>query len=683
MALLFKKILILSILFSVSEIVYSQKDWREIITADDLYENYPGVVQNMFKRFDLEHAGLEKVKVAHEKGDFVEASVHLLEYYKTSSNAGHLRQAPPDETSKTIAQIEPILKNLFVIQNVQGEVPWGEDGHRDWDYKGPNSDEEWAWLSNRHHQLKSVFNAYSTTGNLKYIQYIDLFLRDFILKSHPYPAKKSRGSIWRGLEVSFRSKVWTRIFYGLLNNHHLSPATQLLLLSSLPDHADYNYNYHAKGGNWITMELSALAVVAINFPEYKKSDEWSAYALKKMNESIKDQVYQDGVQKELASHYHYGALKNFEAFKATYETGGKKFSESYTQTLENMYDYLAKSIRPNGFGVLNNDSDLDFNRERLQKAAKEYQRPDWEYRVTNGKFGTKPTGQTSTFFPWAGQLISRSNYTDDAHWSFFDIGPWGTGHQHNDKLHISISAFGKDLLVDAGRFAYRGKIADKFRSYARSSAAHNTILIDHKGQENGTESVEEPLSNHTYKITDKFDFATSSFDAYKGVEGEAKHIRSLYYVRGEFWVVVDRIITDRPRHIEILWHWHPDCKVEAQNLIVETNNRTGNLAIIPVGDTTLKVELIKGREKPILQGWYSPMYNSYTPNIVSSYSTNIESSTTFVWILQPSKGKVSLLESEIISESESSIEIKVNSKTNSYQINIPYFNSEEATLIPH
>jgi hypothetical protein len=43
--------------------------------------------------------------------------------------------------------------DVFVVQNVKGKVAYGADGHRDWYYKGPNNDREWAWLSNRHSQV--------------------------------------------------------------------------------------------------------------------------------------------------------------------------------------------------------------------------------------------------------------------------------------------------------------------------------------------------------------------------------------------------------------------------------------------------------------------------------------------------------------------------------------------------
>jgi hypothetical protein len=675
-----KTILVAGILFSIYGCGIAQKSWEEITSVKDLYESYPETVISMFDQFNLEYKGLENVKTAVNSGHMVDACNYLLAYFKDGNMAQELRKEQPVETGKTVALADTILTNVFVVQNVRGQVPYGDDSHRDWYYKGPNNDREWAWLSNRHSQINSVLSTYFETGNPKYAKYIDLFLRDFIIASMPYPAVKGRESIWRGLEVSFRSKVWPRIFYGLINSEYISPATQLLILSSLPDHAHYNRNFHG-GNNWLTMEISALATVATNFPEYKESGEWLAYSMETMIESMKDQVYADGVQTELTSHYHNVSLSNFELFKDICDNANKTLPGFFNQTIEDMYSYIAHAVRPDGFRILNNDGDRGSDRDRILKGAKMYKQPEWEYIITNGKSGTIPSDGPSYFYPWAGHLISRSGYDADAHWSFFDIGPWGSGHQHNDKLHISISAFGRDLLVDAGRFAYTGEVARKFRPYARGSAGHNLLLIDSKGQKGGPRHAKEPLGNSYFKITDDFDYASNSFESFNDIDGKAKHIRSVLYVRGEFWVVVDRIITDKPRKIDAMWHWHPECVVEKDNSTVKTRNKKGNLAVIPVSRQKFDISFINGQEEPEIQGWYSSEYNLFEPNITSFYSTNINESSTIVWLLLPSEKKMPKIGAEIISENDNGVKIEVRSKKNVWQLSIPYTNSKDANLV--
>ncbi|HDR50930.1 MAG TPA: alginate lyase family protein, partial [Mariniphaga anaerophila] len=508
-------------------------------------------------------------------------------------------------------------------------------------------------------------------GNPKYANYIDEFLRDFIIKSMPYPAQKGSESIWRGLEVSFRAKVWSRIFYGMLNSEYLTPATRLLMLSSLSDHAHYNRNFHG-GNNWLTMEISALATVATNFPEYKNAEEWLDYSIGAMVESMKDQVYPDGVQTELTSHYHNVSLSNFELFKEICDRVNKPLPDFFNQTIEDMYFYIAHAVRPDGYRILNNDGDRGSDRERILKGAGKFNKPDWEYIATNGQSGVKPTDGPSYFFPWAGHLISRSGFDADAHWSFFDVGPWGSGHQHNDKLHISIAAYGRDLLVDAGRFAYTGEVAEKFRPYARGSQGHNVLLIDGKGQGPGPRLADEPVAKKHWLITDEYDYAWSSFDQFIGVEGQCEHTRRLFYARGDLWVVVDHVKTDRPRKIEALWHWHPDCKVVVDGEIVSTQNEKGNLQVIPVGKQNWEITFIEGQEEPEIQGWYSEEYNKFEPNVASIYSTNIESDSKFVWVLFPSEKVETGIQAQIISESSTEIKVKVwNERNDEWVIDVP------------
>ncbi len=663
--------LILGFLF-LSAALSAQSNWEKITSVSDVCKAYPDVMKNMLEQFNLDYPGLEKVKRAYKKGNMEEACTELLKYYKNGNMAGYLRRDQPVKGDGTIAEADTILKNVFTIQTVKGQVPYLENGHRDWYYKGPNNDREWPWLSNRHSQISQVLATYFETGNPKYAEYIDLFLRDFIIASWPYPGGKSSTSVWRGLEVAARIKVWSHIFYGLIDSEFLSPATQLLMLSSLPDHAHYNRHFHAQG-NWLTMEISALATVATNFPEYKKSGEWLEYSIQTMTESLKEQVYPDGVQTELTSHYHRVALSNFNLFYEICNRAGKSLSDYYVNQLEKMRDYVACTMRPNGTGVLNNDGDLDYTRPEIEGAAKKYNRPDWEYIASNGESGIVPETGPSFIFPWAGQLISRSGYDADAQWSFFDIGPWGAGHQHNDKLHLSVSTFGRDLLVDGGRFAYTGAVADKFRRYATSSKSHNVILIDGKGQAPGPRRAEKPLSEKYYRITDEYDYAMGAFDDFIDLKGECKHTRRLFYVRGDMWVVIDEIKTDRPREIETLWHWHPDCNVKVEGENVFTDNERGNLQIIPVGNQDWKITFIKGQEQPEIQGWYSKEYNTYQPNVASVYSTQIKGDSKFIWVLFPSEKVVKDLKAEVVSENDDELDLKVyNGKGDEWIVNIPF-----------
>lgn len=657
------------------------KPWREIKTVEDLYEAYPERLKTTLEQFDLTRKGLERVRAAVELGDFPLACRELLSYYQDGGAKPFVDPVLPASSNQKDPEAEPLLRDTFTFYTQTDRVPRDANGGLNWDHQGPDNDIEWAWGLNRHPHIRTLLTAYLKTGNPDYAQRIDQDLKDWVIQSLPYPGVKSSTSMWRGLEVSFRVKAWAQVFHRLLQSEHLSPATRLLLLSSIPEHAHYLRSFHARGNNWLTMEMSGLATVAAAWPELKQSREWMDYAKAQMTESMKDQVYPDGVQVELTAHYHWVTLNNFDQFREICRIVDEPLPREYTQTLEDMWSYLAYSMRPDGNNVLNNDSDLLNYRDLVSAAAEEYKRPDWLYLATNGAQGAQPDGPPSIVYPWGGQHIMRSGYDTNAQWAFFDIGPWGFSHQHNDKLHLSVSAYGRDLLVDGGRFAYRGALADKFRSYAVNSQSHNVILIDGKGQAPGPRVTSEPITEKHYKITEEFDYSWGDFDQFKNLEGTAKHTRALLYVRDQFWIVVDKITSDRPRRIEALWHWHPDCSVEVgkKNDLFTTNEK-GNLSILPLSDAGWRIGLKKGQEEPEIQGWYSKEYNKAEPNIANIYATETDGNDTFVWLLYPSEGRTPKVRAKILSQSEDGVSVRVKSPAGRWEVFVPYSDSEKANI---
>jgi len=659
----------------------SMQSWQNMKTVKEVCDAFPKRMNALMQSLNLNFNGLNEVKAAYEINNIPLTCELLLKYYREGSTAKFFRQNLPVNSKSRNSEADSILQNIFIFYNQPDRVPLDSAGHLDWTFHGPANDIEWAWALNRHYHIGTLLEAYLKTGNTDYAKTIDLHIKDWVIRSLPYPEVRSNTEMWRGLEVSFRAKIWARVFYNLINSEYLYPATRLLMLSSIPEHAHYLRNFHAQG-NWLTMEMSGLATIATAWPESKNSPSWIAYAKETMLKSMTEQVYPDGVQTELTSSYHQVALDNFNLFMEICQQTNEPLPELYKTYLEKMWNYLAYTMRPDGYGLLNNDADLTYTRELISKAALQYNQKDWQYIATNGEMGTKPQGAPSTLFPWAGHLIMRSGFEPDAQWAFFDIGPWGTGHQHNDKLHISVSAYGRDLLVDAGRFAYRGELADKFRDYACGSYSHNVILIDGNGQAPGPKLTNEPLSKEHYKISDGFDYAWSSFNQFVDLKGECNYTRSLFYLRGKFWVVVDNIATDRPRKIETLWHWHPDCKIKVESKnIVSTDNDKGNLKIIPIGYQKWNIDLVKGQEKPYPQGWYSEEYNKAVPSTVSIYSTEIKRSTSFVCILYPSEGNVSKIQAKILSQDEEGVKVRVADKNEGqWKIVIPFSNSSEASL---
>jgi hypothetical protein len=371
------------------------------------------------------------------------------------------------------------------------------------------------------------------------------------------------------------------------------------------------------------------------WPEFKGAGEWRDYAMSFMSRSIQEQVHPDGAQKELTTTYHCVTLTRLQYFMELLKNAGRDVPPEMEANELLMLDYLAKVIRPDGNGPLNNDSDTLDMREKLLAAADKYEREDWRYVATGGAEGLRPDDPPSRFMPWAGQVVMRSDWTPDSDWAFFDIGPFGTGHQHSDKLHLSVHVKGRPVLVDAGRYTYKN-VAD--RHHVRGTESHNTVMPVGARQNGYEHEYDQPVE--TCSITEDSVSALGVFDAgYEETEGLARHTRAVEWGKQRWWLVVDRFETDRPRSIEAFWHFHPDCTVQTNGLqVMSVDASVGNALVVPAGPVDWKLEMIKGQREPHLQGWFSERYNSFVPAPCARYSADIQETAVFAWLIVPSVG---------------------------------------------
>lgn len=114
-------------------------------------------------------------------------------------------------------------------------------------------------------------------------------------------------------------------------------------------------------------------------------------------------------------------------------------------------------------------------------------------------------------------------------------------------------------------------------------------------------------------------------------------------MRGKFWLAVDRIDSNRPRSVEALWHAHPNCTVVLDRPagsahIADNSSRVGVDIVQATGASAVwsHVEVIIGQTTPVLQGWYSPHYDKFSPSPAMSLTTEIQAgASTFAWLIVP------------------------------------------------
>lgn len=586
---------------------------------------------------NLNHPGLEGVKVAWADRDTVKALNLMLSYFEQSESrkliSGSNVVFPIGTEKGDITAARSILTDTFTLQGVKGKQRRMDNGDIDWLFKGPNDDKEWGYFQNRHNFFLTLLVGYNETNDETFATYFDTSIKDW-LKNNPIPDTAIKSLPWRVMEAGSRMlQTWPYAFYGFQQSENFSPQAKLKMLASIPQHTDYLMKYHYTHHNHAVKEMCGLASAAVFWPEFKNANQWFDYAVRQLSDELDFQVYPDGVHKELSGHYHKNVARYFQKFVDLANVGKKRLPAAFEKKITAMTDYLAQTMRPNGYGLNNNDSDLDYIRDGLATSASNSNRADWAYVSSYGQDGEKPSSETYVY-PYAGQLIARDNWTDSANWSFFDFGPWGTAHQHNDKLHISVTAFGHDILVDAGRYIYGN---DPFRPYFKGSQSHNVVMLDGKGQNPLAEEATEPMAAENYQISPEGSWAWGDYNTgFEDIPGE--HHRLFYVNPGKFWLAADQVTSDKNREISALWHFHPDNELTVEQPQVKTQNKKkGNIVMVPLGTINWQMKLINGQEPPNVQGWWSSAYNHKVASPTVIYTCQGGPTESFGWLMVPYK----------------------------------------------
>lgn len=593
----------------------------------------PERLNRLFDQLNLDYPGLETVKSLYQAGELDAAGRALVEYYRAKHWAAALTNPEtPDHLDYIIVELAMI--DIFTQGSNFGRQPRRADGLLDWEDGGPNDDPEWAWWINRMGYLELATSLWEVTGDRRYAQFVNAMLIDWV-RANPYPGKRSFSGPWRPLEVARRIDTsWLEALIRLRNSPDLTPAARLLLLSSIPDHANALLNYPSFAGNHLLTEKVMLAQVAVAFPEFKDMQKWLKNSVDTVVKLLDKQVYPDGAYEELTNHYQWVALGSFQRFLRLLETGGAtELIARVKPTIEEMWNYFAYVMRPSGYGPLNNDSDLINNREVLAGVITTFDRPDWRYLATGGSEGEEPTVPPTMYFPWAGQAIMRDGWGPDAQWAFFDIGPYGSDHQHNDRLHLSVSFGGKDFLVDSGRYDYTPGPA---RDYHTGPLGHNTIMLNGQAPLTGPSKVGEPMRvTMKFKSDHFYAYASQNFPtlALQG-KGSPQHLRQLFYWQGVGWIIRDRIMAFGPTKVEARWLFHPEREVTTIENGLETVDAEGaNLRMELDSDSKWDIQLYRGQEFPFQAGWHSESFTVREPATQAVFTTMISSPTSFLWLI--------------------------------------------------
>lgn len=626
----------------------------------------------LFQALDLNRPDLAAVREAVASGDMARAKAAFAAHIRSRREPRWFidPDARPNASGRpanpNTAEADRALRHEFTsvgISHTFGPTI-------DWAYNPttqPGSpyaaDHEWTWQFNRHGVWDALRRAYWDTGDEKYAREFVAELQSWVHDS-PVPVDKADQapySRWRTIEAGIRmAGPWPNALYGFLRSPSFTDDALIDMVKSMAEHADY-LMAHPTTGNWLTMECNGLFHVGVLLPEFKRSAQWREAAISRLRAELEAQVYPDGAQIELTPGYHNVALHNFVGALRLARLNGIQLPAGYQDLLERMYAYDMWAMTPDrDLPPLNDSWHVNVKAEMADGFSLFPRRRDFQWVATDGAEGTPPD-HTSHLFPYAGQVIMRSGWDRDAAYLAMDAGPFGYGHQHEDKLSLIMHAFGSPLVVDAGSYAYD---ASEWRKYVISARGHSVISVDgleehRSGFPRQQYVVKEPVPI-VHRFTNAVEYAAASFgeDEHEGFGPDRLRpvvwTRHVVFVKGRqhgsarpsdgpYWVVVDVLVPrDSAVHAyESTFHLAcPDVAVSQQARSVVTKSTAGaNIGIFPLVMPGLELEVVKGREKPTIQGWLPKGHGitGVVPAAVPTFRLKGAGRQVFLYVFSPAR----------------------------------------------
>ncbi|MFC1714248.1 heparinase II/III family protein [Candidatus Poribacteria bacterium] len=614
---------------------------------------------------NLDYPGLEKIKALVSRNDIEDAKHEFVAYIKRREKPvwhfdwrgrPEVKTSDRPDTRAADKILERELPSVGVPHKFEGEIDWTLN---------PIDYREWPWQLNRHPFWVTLGRAYWSTGDEKYAKEFVYQMTHWV-ENCPVPTMNSGNSsaTWRTIEAGIRtSGSWMHAFHYFLSSPSFTDEAVITMMKSFMEHARHLMTWPT-GGNWLTMESNGLFHIGVMFPEFteagewlmlpelkqtdgmlpelKKVDGWRKTAVKRMYEELDNQIYPDGAQIELTTGYHQVSLRNFVGLMKIAALNEVDMPADYLGKLEIMYHYNLYASMPNGrLPGLNDGSELSIRRSMEEGFGYFPHRGDFQWSATGGAEGEGPT-ENSYAFPYAGHFVMRSGWDKEDRYLLMDAGPFGYGHQHEDKLSFVLYAHGKVHVTDPGNYAYD---SSQWRRYIISTYAHNTILVDEMPQNRrrlprDTFVVKEPLPNK-WVSKDNYDYCVSVYGDGYGSEGDqtVSHKRRIFFVKPDYWIVTDTLAPsdDAEHKYESMFHLNADnATIDEETNMVETQNTdASNLAIIPPQGDDLTVEIISGQEEPVVQGWVPAGGYKVRPIPTPIFTKTGKGATWFVYIFYP------------------------------------------------
>jgi len=579
---------------------------------------------------DLQFLGLfaiDGVPSALRYGDEAAAKRLVLAHYRSKVAAtwlaapGYITDMRVDTSKLSNRQLLKLADRVLDFDiSPSGIRPGINNGRIRWQDTADGS-REWLWMLNRHAWWIVLGRAYVISHEEKYAAAFAEQLRDWILSNPVIKQKDEASPTWRLMETALRMRLsWLPCFKLFFHAPSFDDDTKWMMLKSIYDHANFLKTY-TSSKNHLLRESNGLAAVAIHFNEFVDAQMWLELAIQRITAELSTQVHKDGMQIENSTGYQWLAVDELQiTFELLSHSDKQRERTQIQHSLGKMCDVLCHLSRPDGSFPQLNDGFILWDISRLQSLGKILERGEFIHVGSLGSHG-KPPAELTRNLENSGIVSMRSAWSTTANFLLFDCGPYGGHHGHEDKLSIDVCCNGKPILVDSGSYTYEDD--DPYRDFFVSSHSHNTVTVDgfsqlrrcnHRLTQAGIHNTE----NAWYLSHGNVVVASGIYDdGYGRLDmrnlprapevNDVTHRRTVLFVNGQYWIVLDSLFGHAPHCYEWLYHCDPRVTAQALHdsdhiLLREDMDDTVLLAFRSTNSVTGSI--VSGCDEPI-QGWFS------------------------------------------------------------------------------
>jgi hypothetical protein len=495
-----------------------------------------------------------------------------------------------------------------------------------------------VWEVSRLQHLTLLAVAWYLTGAEPYAQRVADQLRSW-WASNPFLS----GVNWTsGIELGVRliNFAWIRrLLDGWPGIEDLFEGSDLAL-RQIRWHQLYLAAFQSRGSsanNHVIAEAAGQMAASCAFPWFAESPRWRRQSAALLERSLRSNTFPSGINRELATDYH-GFVFELAAFAmAEASAADMPVSDGTWTLLCSMVDCMAALADEKTQPPRQGDADegrvvlLDapsHNRwpTLLSIGSALFGRlgwwpdvcPDASHVLLSALAGPgreiagRPVRRPFRFAD-AGITILRTDRGDPPEiWCRCDGGPHGflsiAAHAHADALSVEVRSGGVEILADPGTYCYHGQPA--WRSYFRSTIAHNTVELDGRSQsaEGGPFLWVRQAAGREIEVVDDGLVAnwTAEHDGYRVLLPPSRHRRSVRLDRESRAIDITDEISGESHEIRLAFHFGPGVRLEFRESSaalswLEVRGRATAQMELPA---ELKWSLHHGGSDPIL-GWYS------------------------------------------------------------------------------